>query len=85
MDKSVYELRTAAAEFLAPKLRILQQETSGCPATMDSFEGWKEMIGKMALAFEIISADDPDNTPEESKEVKEGLALFALHYLCLWD
>lgn len=43
---------------------------------------WKKRLDKMILAFSLIQNDD-DNKKRD-KIIKEGLCLFAKHYMDLW-
>lgn len=83
-DSETWNLDTTIAEFVLPRLKRFKEVTNGYPGT-DEFptpESWDVALDKMIRAFEIVLAGDIGL--EEYPEFREGMDLFAKHYLQLW-
>lgn len=45
---------------------------------------WHKMIEQMRDAFVLSMIDDMERTPEQTKEMEDGLLLFVQYIDCLW-
>jgi len=89
----LWNLDVTMAKFIGPRLRGLQRSKPGCPNDYaeefgdDCFDRWREDVGKMARAMEIISAASfaEHLDPNISAEIEVGLALFGKYFQALWD
>ena len=86
--KELVNLDITIAKFILPRLKSFRKMAYGYPALPGySYAQWKDDLGKMIDAFEIISSDDwPSNELIGSNReiVDEGLDLFNKFYLSLW-
>lgn len=78
---------------IKPMLEQFRNTTTSYPAEFHidndetkSFETWKLAIDKMIYSFNMISREQMVNNTKKHEvgKVREGLKLFAKHYLDLW-
>lgn len=87
-NKSIYRdtwsLDYAIAKFTLPRLICFKKVNNGHPYTLTSQE-WDEILDKMIIAFDFIANTGIwDTTPEQEKQIDEGLDLFRKYYFDLW-
>jgi hypothetical protein len=86
-----WNLETATAKFLAPRLRYLAEHTSGYPSFIDidgisGDEIWTAILYKMTDGFEMMTMPDWDFLdPEAIDYAGECLDLFREYFFNLWD
>ena len=80
-ERETWGLKTTIAAFIYPRLKMFAENTSSVPLGMTLTE-WRDILGKMAFAFEMILTDCEETHCEE---VEGGLDLFREYFFDLWD
>jgi len=84
--EDTWELDTATARFLAPRLMHLAEHHAGYPHQFDGEDGdelWTAILAKMADGFERIAEDNIN--PFDGDYEGECLDLFREFFFALWD
>lgn len=87
--EETFSLDSNIAYFILPRLKLFQEinntaSMGGYPNGLN-MKRWNAILDKIILAFEIKIKDNSHClTEKQSKQVDEGLALFAKWYSHLW-
>lgn len=91
-EEELWSLDVTLAKYILPRLiKFKDINDMSYPSEFESHEKWHEIIDKMIYSFKyIIKRNDGmlGNLEEEKKrreKYKEGMRLFAEHFIDLWD
>ena len=81
-----YDWFSHVAEFNVIALRALREKGQGYPPQFETMDEWHAVLDKMIAGFDML--DITIGMPLDSEErtaADEGLALYAKHFMHLWD
>lgn len=90
-QEELWSLDITLAKYILPRLqKFRSMERLGYPTKINGEEEWNEILDKMIYAFKYAIEKNTllFSHKEEKKMIKrykEGMALFAEHFMDLWD
>lgn len=83
-DRECWGLDFVFAEYMLPRIKRFRQLDIGTPGEL-TWDQWSNITWKIQRALELIIKDEHDIlTPDEEKQVEEGLELLVKYFRALW-
>lgn len=89
-DDELWNLDVTIAKFTLPRLKAFRSGPAmgGTPTTIATNEEWLAILDEMIFAFEFVAGENyyiNQHNKNEYERCEKGLALFAKHFMSLWD
>ena len=93
-DEELWGLDVTLAKYILPRLKKFKEKnTMSHPVSFGNKEEWHSVIDKMIYSFDYVLKHDlgkldklsTKDKKEYHERYKEGMDLFAKHFMDLWD